>query len=148
MGTAARAAPGVWAVGDVARQMHPISGQRMRIETWSNAQNQAAAAAKSWLDPAVAAFADAPWYWSDQYGWRLQSVGLPSGTSSGARELLRGDLRAKRFALLQLDGQRLVGACCVNLAKDFAALRKLVGREVQAADAAWTDPAIDLRKLS
>jgi 3-phenylpropionate/trans-cinnamate dioxygenase ferredoxin reductase subunit len=137
-------AKGVLAVGDVARQVHPISGQAMRIETWSNAQNQATAAARSWLQGCTTPYTDAPWYWSDQYSLRLQSVGL----ACGQRELLRGDLAGSRFSLLQLDGRRLVGAACVNHAKDFGVLRKIVGREFQASDAQWGDPAIDLRKLA
>jgi hypothetical protein len=36
---------------------------------------------------------------------------------------------------------------CVNNAKDFGALRKLVGREFEAADAQWTE-APDLRKIA
>lgn len=137
-------APGVLAVGDVARQVHPISGQVMRIETWSNAQNQASATALSWLQNGAAPYTDAPWYWSDQYQLRLQSVGVVSGQ----RELLRGDPAEARFTLLQFDGARLVGAACINNAKDFGALRKIVGREFQASDAQWRDPATDLRKLA
>ncbi len=137
-------APGVLAVGDVARQVHPISGQVMRIETWSNAQNQATAAALSWLQADAAPYTEAPWYWSDQYRLRLQSVGLVCGQ----REVLRGDPAAGRFTLLQFDGARLVGAACINNAKDFGALRKIVGREFQVSDAQWQDPATDLRRLA
>jgi 3-phenylpropionate/trans-cinnamate dioxygenase ferredoxin reductase component len=135
--------PGVLAVGDVARQVEPVSGQVMRIETWANAQNQGAAVARAWLDEAAPAYADAPWYWSDQYDLRIQGVGVPAGE----REVLRGDLSGGRFALLQFRGRRLVGATCVNNAKDFGALRKLVGREFEAADAQWAE-APDLRKIA
>lgn len=138
-------AAGVLAIGDVARQVHPIDGQVMRIETWANAQNQARAAAMSWLDGAAAQpYTDAPWYWSDQYNLRLQSVGVVTGR----RELLRGNLETGKFALLQFDGARLVGAACINNAKDFGALRRIVGREFEASDAQWADPATDLRKLA
>jgi 3-phenylpropionate/trans-cinnamate dioxygenase ferredoxin reductase subunit len=135
-------APGVLAVGDAARQVEPISGLVMRIETWANAQNQGAAAARAWLDPAAPAYADAPWYWSDQYELRIQGVGVPSGE----REVVRGDLAGGKFALLQLNGRRLVGATCMNNGKDFGALRKLVGREFEADDAQWVQAA-DLRKI-
>lgn len=136
-------APGVLAIGDVARQVEPVSGQVMRIETWSNAQNQSAAVARAWLDQAAEGYADVPWYWSDQYDLRIQGTGMPVGE----RELVRGDVAGGRFTLLQLHGRRLVGATCLNNAKDFGALRKLVGREFEATDAQWIETA-DLRKLS
>lgn len=137
------AIPHILAVGDVTQQPHPITGRLARIETWANAQNQAAAAARAWLDRSSPPYADAPWFWSDQYDLRLQGVGLPSGS----RELLRGSKADGRFALLQFDEARLVGASCVNNAKDFAAIRKLVGRSFAIDDAVWTAMTTDLRKL-
>lgn len=135
--------PAVLALGDVARQVEPVSGQVMRIETWSNAQAQAAAAARAWLDPAAPAYTDTPWFWSDQYELRIQGVGM----AAGEREVLRGDLAAGRFSLLQFNGQRLVGAACVSNARDFGALRRLVGRSFEASDAQWVEAA-DLRKIA
>lgn len=126
-------APGVLAVGDVARQLEPVSGQVMRIETWSNAHSQAEAAARAWLDGTSPIYADAPWFWSDQYELRIQGVGVPTGE----REVIRGDLGTNCFALLQLNGRRLVGATCVNKGKDFGALRRMVGREFDASDVEW-----------
>lgn len=134
--------PGVLAVGDVTCQRHPISGELQRIETWSNAQNQAAAAARFWLDPATPAYEDNPWYWSDQYELRIQSAGLPAGK----QEVLRGDPASGKFTLLQLDGNRLVGASCVSNPKDFGILRKLVGSTLSATPLQLADPAVDLRK--
>jgi len=136
-------ATGVLAVGDVTRQVEPVSGRVMRIETWANAQNQAAAAARALLDPAAPPYQDPAWFWSDQYELRLQGVGL----AAGPREVRRGDFDAGRFTLLHFDGARLVGAACMNNARDFGALRKLVGREFQAGDDAWAQAA-DLRKLA
>jgi len=137
-------ADGVLAVGDVARQPHPISGELQRIETWANAQNQAAACARAWLDPDAPPYADAPWFWSDQYDIRLQGVGLPTGP----REVLRGSVAEGRCAWLQFDDRRLVGATCLNTAKDFGVLRKLVGRTFEADADTWSDPSIDLRKIA
>ena len=136
-------AQGVLAVGDVARQVHPISGELMRIETWSNAQMQGAAAARSWLNPDTPSFAEAPWYWSDQYELRIQGAGIPRGE----REVVRGDVGAGKFALLQFQGRKLVGASCVNNGKDFGLLRKLIGREFEANDLQWAS-APDLRKIA
>jgi 3-phenylpropionate/trans-cinnamate dioxygenase ferredoxin reductase subunit len=136
-------APGVLAVGDVTRQRHPISGRIERIETWSNAQSQATAVAKTLLDPAAPDYADPPWYWSDQYELRLQCAGL----AQGDEEVLRGDVASGKFALVQLREGRIVGAACISNPRDFGALKKLVGSGLVVRREVWADPATDLRKL-
>ena len=62
--------PGVWAVGDVARW------DGHRTEHWTNAGDQAAAVAHDVLgvDPPAATV---PYFWSDQFGLKLQLVGRP-----------------------------------------------------------------------
>jgi 3-phenylpropionate/trans-cinnamate dioxygenase ferredoxin reductase subunit len=137
------AAEGIWAIGDVARQPHPLTGRHQRIETWANAQDQAVAAARRWLDAAAPPYVSPPWFWSDQYELRIQGVGLPGGSN----EVVRGDPASGRFSLLQFEGDRLVGATCVSSARDFSPLRKLVGREFPGRVSSFADTAIDLRKL-
>jgi 3-phenylpropionate/trans-cinnamate dioxygenase ferredoxin reductase component len=135
--------PSILAVGDVARQVEPVSGHVMRIETWSNAQSQAAAVARAWMDADATPYDGIPWFWSDQYELRIQGVGMPAGE----REVQRGDISAGHFSLLQFNGNRLVGAACVSNARDFGALRRLVGRSFEASDAQWGQ-ATDLRKIA
>lgn len=68
-----RAAPGIWAVGDVARWSHPDGGSR-RLENRTNANEQAVAVARAILgDPRT--YDPVPYFWSDQYGARLQVFG-------------------------------------------------------------------------
>lgn len=134
---------GVLAIGDVTRQRHPQSGRTERIETWSNAQNQALSAARAWLDPSAPPYADVPWYWSDQFDLRVQVAGLGAGDD----EVLRGDPAQGRFALIQLLRGRIVGAACVSVPRDFAALRKLIAAGASPARELLADAAIDLRKL-
>ena len=135
--------PGVLAVGDVTRQRHPIGGRFERIETWSNAQNQALAVARALLDPAAPPYADVPWYWSDQYDLRLQSA----GQSSGDDEIVRGDPAQGKFALIQRQQGRIVGAACMNQPRDFGALRRIIATGATPDREALADPAFDLRKL-
>ncbi len=73
---AVEGAEGVVAAGDVASWMNPLYERRMRVEHWTNAIEQGTYAAKRLLgkhDPA--GFVSAPYFWSDQYGMRLQSIG-------------------------------------------------------------------------
>lgn len=66
----------VAAVGDVARWEHPRYGSS-RIEHWTNAGEQAAHVAKVLMHGREAAgpFAPVPYFWSDQFGTKLQFVG-------------------------------------------------------------------------
>ncbi|WP_101829571.1 NAD(P)/FAD-dependent oxidoreductase [Frankia canadensis] len=73
-------ADGVVAAGDVAAWWNPLYSRLMRVEHWTNAVEQGAYAARRLLglhDPA--GFVSAPYFWSDQYGARLQSIGSSLG---------------------------------------------------------------------
>jgi NADPH-dependent 2,4-dienoyl-CoA reductase/sulfur reductase-like enzyme len=70
----------VVAAGDVASWHNPLYDRRMRVEHWTNAIEQGTYAARRLLgvhDPA--GFVSAPYFWSDQYGMRLQSIGSTQG---------------------------------------------------------------------
>lgn len=136
--------PGVYAIGDVTRQRNPISGRFERIETWSNAQNQGLAVARTLLDPTAAPYADTPWYWSDQHDLRIQVAGI----SMGDDEIVRGDATpGSKFSLIQLHRGRAVGVTCMNNAREFSSLKRLLGDVALPDRAALADPGTDLRKL-
>ncbi|MER7128184.1 NAD(P)/FAD-dependent oxidoreductase [Streptosporangium saharense] len=77
------ARPNILAAGDVANWRHPLFGHRMRVEHWSNASAQARHAVESWLAGQEGrrppAFAEVPYFWSDQYGLKYQMVGHARG---------------------------------------------------------------------
>ncbi|NSX89169.1 FAD-dependent oxidoreductase [Agrobacterium tumefaciens] len=66
---------GIYAIGDVAR--HPLG----RIESWQNANVQAERAARHILGQQQAPN-EPPYFWSDQFGHRLQIAGLPDPKAS------------------------------------------------------------------
>ncbi|HEY1751374.1 MAG TPA: FAD-dependent oxidoreductase [Caulobacteraceae bacterium] len=68
------AAPGVYAVGDIARYPDPISGQAVRVEHWVHAVRQGQHAARAILGD-DAPFKDAPFFWSAHYGTTINYVG-------------------------------------------------------------------------
>jgi NADPH-dependent 2,4-dienoyl-CoA reductase/sulfur reductase-like enzyme len=69
------AAPGVVVAGDVCRWDHPRYGL-MRVEHWTNAAEQGAAAAVSLLRGSEAPpYAPVPYFWSDQHGTKIQFIG-------------------------------------------------------------------------
>lgn len=99
--------PGVLAIGDVAQRWSARSGSHRLTEHWDDANTVAATAAATLLDPVVGPEHDpVPYFWSDQFGRKLQYVGLHSpedevtvvlgedGTLSRARWVRDGVLTA------------------------------------------------------
>jgi len=72
------AVPHVFAAGDVARPVDPLTGARVRCEHWEPAARLGTAAARSILGLEVAVAPPAS-FWSDQYGVRIQLVGEAAG---------------------------------------------------------------------
>jgi 3-phenylpropionate/trans-cinnamate dioxygenase ferredoxin reductase subunit len=69
-----QAAPGVYAIGDVARWLHPLYGDTIRAEHWTAAVEHAEAVAATLTgQPAVSAAV--PLVWSDQHGVKVQIAG-------------------------------------------------------------------------
>ncbi|MEV5839475.1 FAD/NAD(P)-binding oxidoreductase [Nocardia sp. NPDC052112] len=68
---------GVWAVGDVSAWLHE-TGQRKRVEHWTNAGEQARLLACALLGAEPPTAARVPYFWSDQYDVKIQALGTPN----------------------------------------------------------------------
>ena len=121
-----QAAPGVYAAGDVARWFNPLFGQTMRIEHRTNAAEQGMAAARNLLHPdARTPFAPVPYFWSDQYGMKIQAHGYLRGHE--AVEVVAGDPTQRRFLAAYRTGDRLTGVLAVGMPpRDVRAWRQAV----------------------
>lgn len=105
--------PGVYAAGDVANWINPTLGERQRMENWTAAAEQGAAAARNALDPENAKpYGTVPYFWSDWYDVRIQFVGSPDADEV---LLVDGDPGGgDRWIALYRRGDRLIGALTVN----------------------------------
>ncbi|HXV56569.1 MAG TPA: FAD-dependent oxidoreductase [Gaiellaceae bacterium] len=121
------AIPGVYACGDVASSWRPSAGRRLRVEHWTSAAGQAAAVARAILGY-ERPYDDLPYFWSDQFGLRLQHVGHADEWASVELEGEPGSFTAR---YLDRDG-RLLAALLANRPREVAAAR----RELAAAHAA------------
>jgi len=76
------AAPGIYAVGDVARFPLRIAGDEelVRIEHWQVANDHASYVARHVVGLTREPFTTVPYFWSDQYGKKIQMLGHPSPT--------------------------------------------------------------------
>ena len=79
-----RAAPGVYGAGDIARWEHPLFGS-IRVEHWMTAVELGRAAARNLLAELdgkaelAEPVATVPYFWSDQYGTKVQMAGWAHG---------------------------------------------------------------------
>ncbi|MDT7546134.1 MAG: 3-phenylpropionate/trans-cinnamate dioxygenase ferredoxin reductase component [Actinomycetota bacterium] len=67
----------VWAAGDVARWWHPLYDAAIRMEHWTSAAAQGSVVAQSVLGE-DRPLDEVPYFWSDQYGLKLQMLGRPA----------------------------------------------------------------------
>lgn len=140
--------PDVYAVGDCAAHVNPYGdGSRLRVESVQNAVDQATTAARHILG-VEQAYDAVPWFWSNQYDFRLQTVGLSTAHDA---VIVRGDIAAGPFSLVYLREGRIIALDCVNATKDYVQGRKLVAARVAPdlavlADASrpLNDPALSL----
>jgi 3-phenylpropionate/trans-cinnamate dioxygenase ferredoxin reductase subunit len=137
--------PDVFAIGDCALHAHPFAnGTPIRLESVQNATDQAVVAAKTIMGQAVA-YDAVPWFWSNQYGLKLQTVGLSTGHDA---MIVRGDLSARSFSLIYLREGRVIALDCVNAAKDYVQGRKLVVERIIADVATLSDTNTPLKALA
>ncbi|MEP7313366.1 MAG: FAD-dependent oxidoreductase [Pseudomonadota bacterium] len=117
--------PDIFGVGDCASHVNRYAGaDRVRIESVQNAVEQAKVVASVILGTPVP-YTAVPWFWSNQYDLRLQTVGLNVGYDA---QVVRGDPALRSFSVIYLRAGRVVALDCVNAASDFIQGKALVVR--------------------
>ena len=132
--TLAAGPPGVYCAGDITRWPNHLFDEEMRVEHWTNAAEQGAAAASNLLlgpDNAVP-YAPVPFFWSDQYDSRIQFVGRAHGEDEV--KVVHGSIEERKFVALYGREGRLVGALGMSMPKMLMPYRKPL-----AARMSWDD---------
>jgi 3-phenylpropionate/trans-cinnamate dioxygenase ferredoxin reductase component len=127
--------PHVYAIGDCAAHSNGYAqGAVIRLESVQNANDQAKVAAQA-ICGVEQAYGATPWFWSNQYDLRLQTVGLSSGHDQA---VMRGDPATRSFSIVYLRDSQVIALDCVNMVRDYAQGRKLVelGTTLTSAQAA------------
>ncbi len=108
--------PDIFAIGDCAAHANAFAGGNvMRVESVQNANDMANAVAKS-LTGELTPYHAVPWFWSNQYDLRLQTVGISAGYDA---TVLRGDPDTRGFSVIYLKGGKVIALDCVNATKDY-----------------------------
>jgi 3-phenylpropionate/trans-cinnamate dioxygenase ferredoxin reductase subunit len=134
----------IYAIGDCAEHRSVYAeGEWIRLESVQNANDQAKTATQAILgNPSP--YAAVPWFWSNQYDLKLQTVGL----SRGYDELIvRGEIDRAGFSIVYLKHGTVIALDCVNMVRDYAQGRALVTGRVAPPRAALADPAVPLKSL-
>jgi NADPH-dependent 2,4-dienoyl-CoA reductase/sulfur reductase-like enzyme len=118
--------PGVVAVGDCAAWWDPATGRHHRVEHWTGAAQRPAVAIGALLGaeastlPAV----KPPYFWSDQYGTRLQFAGDASRSDRVAYE--HGGPGQDSLLAVYYAGEEPVAVLAWNQTKLFCRWRKTI----------------------
>ena len=135
----------VYAIGDCAAHENGfVDGARIRLESVQNANDQATVAAKAIVGQDVR-YDALPWFWSEQYDLKLQTVGLSTGHDD---LVVRGDPHSRSFSVIYLKQGRVAALDCVNATRDFVQGRALVQKRAAPAKDALADPATPLKALA
>jgi len=142
--------PGVYAAGDCARWPNGVftgfDDEEMRVEHWTNAAEQGAAAATNLLaaaghaELAVAPFVSVPFFWSDQFDSRIQFIGRAHGDDEV--HVFAGSVDGAFAALYGHQG-RLRGVLGVSKPKMVMPFRALL-----AAGASWDEALAKAQALT
>lgn len=127
----------VSAAGDCTNQVHLYGrGQRIRVESVHNANEQAKVVASDLLGK-PAPSREVPWFWSDQYDVKFKAAGISSGYDT---LITRGDPSGGSFAVLYLASNRLVAIDCIDRPTDFAHGRALIKSGARVRPEDFADP--------
>lgn len=136
--------PYVYAIGDCAAQANAFAaGAVVRVELVQNANDQATTVVKAIIGTPEPHHA-VPWFWSNQYDLKLQTVGLSTGHDA---IVTRGDPATRAFSLVYLRAGRVIALDCVNMVRDYVQGRKLVEAGATADPAILADVARPLKDL-
>ena len=137
--------PHVHAIGDCALHANDYAnGLPVRLESVQNANDQAQVLARA-LTGDAQPYDAVPWFWSNQYALKLQTVGLSLGHDA---EITRGDPATGSFSIVYLRGGRVIALDCVNMVRDYVQGRALVAAAAEADPAKLADCTVPLKDMA
>ena len=137
--------PNIYAIGDCAAHYNRFAdGALIRLESVQNANDMGTAAARH-ICGLDAAYDAVPWFWSNQYELRLQTVGLSIGHDS---TIIRGDPDAGSFSIIYLKRGKVIALDCVNNVKDYAQGRALVVARAVIPEQRLADSSRPLKEIA
>jgi 3-phenylpropionate/trans-cinnamate dioxygenase ferredoxin reductase subunit len=135
----------IFAIGDCALHANSFAADLpIRLESIQNANDQAMIVAK-YLTGLEERYQATPWFWSNQYDLRLQTVGLSLGHDEA---VIRGDVASRSFSVVYLKDGQVIALDCVNRTKDYVQGRALVDSKARVAPQDLADASLPLSSFS
>ncbi|MEG3082120.1 FAD-dependent oxidoreductase [Sphingomonas sp. PB2P12] len=123
--------PDIYAIGDCAAHANRYAdGATIRLESVQNANDQAVVVARN-LTGEPAEYDALPWFWSNQYDIKLQTVGISAGYD---RTIVRGDPADRSFSVVYVKAGRVIALDCVNAVRDYVQGRSIIGGKITGID--------------
>ena len=119
--------PQVYAIGDMTRRPLASHNALFRLESIPSAVEQARQAVAAILSKPPPQ-PEVPWFWSDQYGLKLQIAGLLLDRD---QVTIRRGPETDRFAIFHTKDDRLVAAEAVNVPADFMAGKRMIRENLE-----------------
>jgi 3-phenylpropionate/trans-cinnamate dioxygenase ferredoxin reductase subunit len=136
--------PDIYAIGDCAAHANRFArGVIIRLESVQNANDMAITTAKAICNKPEP-YAAVPWFWSNQYDLKLQTVGLSMGHDHA---VVRGSPGDRSFSVIYLRDGGVIALDCVDAVKDYVQGRKLVETRARIDLAALRDTSTPLKDL-
>jgi 3-phenylpropionate/trans-cinnamate dioxygenase ferredoxin reductase subunit len=132
---------GVFAAGDATRFWSPLFEEQIRVEHFQTAQRQGFAVGRS-MAGAGAPFAEAPWFWSDQYQINLQYAGAGL---EWEETVTRGTFGQPPFSMFYLRQGSMIAVAGINDHHTVSRARHAMEGRARISEAQLADPAFDLR---
>ena len=137
--------PYVYAIGDCAAHVNAFAGGAViRLESVQNANDMATTAAKA-ICGEPQPYRATPWFWSNQYDLKLQTVGLSTGHDT---VVVRGDPAERSFSVIYLKDGAVIALDSVNAVKDYVQGRKLVENRSTPDPKQLGDISLALKELT
>ncbi|WP_281302323.1 FAD-dependent oxidoreductase [Iodidimonas sp. MBR-55] len=137
--------PDIYACGDCTRFPYPDAGL-IRLESVQNAVDQAKAVAQNILGIPTP-YRPTPWFWSDQYHYKLQSAGLiPTDVNAPSHQMIsRHSADGDSISLVHLVDNHIRAVEAINQTKDFIQGKSLIAKASRLDPARVADPSILLK---
>lgn len=132
--------PDIVAAGDCTNHPNAFLQRNLRLESVHNAVEQAKTAAVSMCGLRVP-YEQVPWFWSDQYEFRLHMAGM---AHPGDQVVIIGAPAKGSFSAMFFRDNQLMACQAVNRPADYMSCRKILENRIPLAPDELQRPGFDL----